>query len=48
MCHPTALDVQVAELKAKLAVMEAERDAQDAPQRHAGFECLMSTSTAVL
>ena len=33
VCHPTALDVQVAELKAKLAVMEAERDARDAEMR---------------
>ena len=33
VCHPTALDVQVAELKAKLAVVEAERDAQDAEMR---------------
>ena len=35
-CHPTALDVQVAELKAKLAVVEAERDARDA-QRQCGI-----------
>ena len=36
VCHPTALDVQVAELKAKLVVVEVERDARDV-QRQCGI-----------